>query len=104
MLQCTGLRVRDVLQLPRASLDSLRSCSEPSLWLEPPGETRLYVRQPPAAHYDPDNTKLFKDLGVAHITYPPVFAVGVPRGYLVGFRTIVLYDATFFNDEPWLST
>lgn len=75
------------------------------LWIEPPGRERLYHRAMPDFIEDPDGADLFPH-GLARIPvrYRPNYLAGLGQATLVGYRTLLLGNGTFVNDEECLTT
>ena len=93
--------LKDPLSLQQTRLDQLPFTAAPAVWLEPGTHNRKYLRRSPFAHVDPDEARLFKNLGYAEISYPPVFAASLTNATLVGFRTL-LKDDFFLFDEAFV--
>ena len=66
--------------------------------VEEPGTPRLFRREAPAFHDDPDNARLFPPFHDITVTTPPVFTVSLRNATLVGFRSIVSSEGYFVHD------
>jgi len=82
------------LQFP----DAAASAAE-SVWVEPPGKPRKFVRIQPEFHADPDHVGLFSSFAQDTIVSPPPFVATVRNARVVGFRTILTESGLFFNDD-----
>lgn len=71
------------------------------VWCEPPCRPRMMGRPGPSFHDDPDGAGLFRKLGEMRFHQAPAFVAAAERAFLVGSRTVVTADGTFFNDEVY---
>src|SRR5262249_21204841 len=69
------------------------------VYIEPPGQQRIFVRRPPVFHDDPDGVRLFNGFVEDRIIYPPAFIAMAEDARLVGFRTVLCNDGCMFNDD-----
>jgi capsular polysaccharide biosynthesis protein len=92
-------RYLNPLKLPPMALAELSTGEQRGVFVEPPGRERFFIRRRPVFHDDPDDAGLFSDLSEVQVIYPPPFIASVCNCSLVGYRTILTADGTFFNDE-----
>ena len=95
------LRYRAPLARTLLSADALRRSGPDGTWVEPPGESRRFLRYAPEFIDDPDTTGLFKGIGAAVYESPPVFVSALSQADVVGYRTVISGD-TFQNDEAYV--
>ena len=95
----TEYTYHDVLDLPRAADFIAENGVEADVFVEPPGVPRPFERRIPEFLDDPDNVGLFSGLAQDSFLSPPAFVARARNARVVGFRTILLNDGRFFNDD-----
>ena len=90
---------RDALSLPSASDLFAENDAWADVLIEAPGVVRSFERKRPEFLDDPDNTGLFSELSSAIFYSPPAFVARARRARVVGFRTVLTNDGSFFNDD-----
>src|SRR5215469_7961649 len=93
------LTYRDAFCLPSVDADHLDVSLPASVFVEPPGKTRTFMRRTPEFYDDPDGIGLFPGFLQDSITYPPAFIATARNARVVGFRTVVSEEGFFFNDD-----
>lgn len=89
----------DALDLPRIGSVGATSDSPAGVLVEPPGTPREFARPAPEFHLDPDRAGLFSAFAEDWVAMPPAFIVSARNVKLAGYRTYLLGDGTFFNDD-----
>ena len=92
-------KYRDALRLPVVDADHLDDCLPASVFIEPPGKARRFMRRAPEFHDDPDGVGMFSGFTQDTITYPPAFVATARNARVVGFRTVLSENGFFFNDD-----
>lgn len=95
----TDYRYQDALDLP--ANDDLFSETDTlaDVLVEPPRVVRSFVRPLPEFLSDPDDVGLFSGLSPDVFFSPPAFVARAQNARVVGFRTVLLNDGRFFNDD-----
>ncbi|MBV9783302.1 MAG: glycosyltransferase family 61 protein [Acidisphaera sp.] len=88
----------DPLDLPRITLDDLRTGAADGVLLEGADAPRRFPRPAPEYHDDPDGAGLFAGFADGLVTYPPAFLTSSWASRLVGYRMTLSRDALCFQD------
>jgi capsular polysaccharide biosynthesis protein len=92
-------KYRDALDFPAIDRAGLSDADSTCVYAEPPGVNRKFPRHPPEFIDDPDGVELFPEFRPDTITYSPAFVAAALRARVVGFRTVLTEDGTFFLDN-----
>lgn len=79
---------RNPLALPPVSFADIIDNSAEGVYVEPPGENRIYRLKPPAFHDDPDGARIFNSFDEQDIVSPPEFTISLRDATISGFRTV----------------
>jgi capsular polysaccharide biosynthesis protein len=92
-------KYHDAIDLPAVDRDLLKTSLPVGVYVEPPGTLRKFLRYPPEFVADPDGVGLFSRFAQDTITYPPAFIAMARKARIVGFRTVLTPNGSFFNDN-----
>jgi capsular polysaccharide biosynthesis protein len=92
-------RYHDALELPVLGPLDKPSDVPAGVYIEPPGKSRRFTMYEPEFHADPDEVGLFPEFRPCKIVSPPPFIATARNCRMVGFRTILTEDGSFFNDD-----
>jgi capsular polysaccharide biosynthesis protein len=90
---------RDALEFPVITDLASEDDASASVFIEPPGVERHFERPVPEFVADPDSVGFLAGLVPALFSSPPAFVAKARSARVVGFRTVLLSDGGFFNDD-----
>jgi hypothetical protein len=96
-------RYRDPLSLDVIDEASIWA-KEQGVFVVPPGLTQHYTMQAPEFRDDPDGANLLPTFHRFSISYPPAFVVSQRDIRLIGYRTFLNSDGSFFNDQAYVES